>query len=257
LEVYEVDVSRARLPFDFEILEEAPGRPLGDFEWRAGRTNDSVEAEIRPLLFELGRFLGRLHRIKTHGYGPVDVRSLASGACECPGSSQAIASGILETWQEYVFLRLDDHVKKCLDLGAISRAEAGQISKLVELVLGSMPDMQPVLLHGDLGNHNVFSDGKTVTAVIDWEDCLCGDPVFDIAFWATFHPEERHRFFLDGYQTERRLPEDFARRFWMYYLRIALSKTVLRDRFGLKDRMGRPPASRRIQQGLAALSRAA
>jgi Ser/Thr protein kinase RdoA (MazF antagonist) len=165
--------------------------------------------------------------------------------------------GLHATWAEYLFLRFEEHVKKCVDISAISLVEAGQISRLFETIANSLMNIQPVLLHGDLGNHNVFTDGKIITALIDWEDCLCGDLVFDIAFWATFHPEERHRFFLDGYRMENRLPDDFARRFWLYYLRIALSKTVLRDRFGLKDRPGRPPAAGRIRQGLKALSRAA
>jgi len=110
--------------------------------------------------------------------------------------------------------------------------------------------MGPVLLHGDLGSHNVFTDGRDVTAVIDWEDALSGDPVFDIAFWATFHPDRRHAAFLDGYRAVRALPADFEWRFWLYYLRVALAKTVLRHRLGITDRPGRLPASRRIQKGL-------
>jgi Ser/Thr protein kinase RdoA (MazF antagonist) len=86
--------------------------------------------------------------------------------------------------------------------------------------------------------------------LIDWEDCLAGDPVFDIAFWATFHPERRHDVFLEGYRGVRDLPDDFELRFWLYFLRTALSKTVLRHRFGLQDKPGRPPASLRIHRGL-------
>src|SRR5207253_1741030 len=79
------------------------------------------------------------------------------------------------------------------------------------------------------------------------------DPVFDVAFWATFHPDRRHGAFLDGYRSVRDLPADFERRFRLYYPRVALSKTVLRHRLGLADRPGRPPASLRIQRALERL----
>jgi len=39
-------------------------------------------------------------------------------------------------------------------------------------------------------------------------------------------------------------------RFWTYFLRVALAKTVVRHNLGLRDRPGRPPASRRIQLAL-------
>jgi hypothetical protein len=253
LEVYAVDVLRDRCSFDYQILEEARDRSLRDF--------DTSEAAIRPLLTELGRFVARLHAIQTQGFGLIDVRPLigeASSPVHSPLTTHhSLIRGLHEQWSDYILLRLEEHVKKCVDVGVISLVEARQINELFELVTGSLANFQSALLHGDLGNHNIFTDGKRITAVIDWEDCLCGDPVFDIAFWATFHPEERHRFFLEGYQAENRLPEDFARRFWLYYLRIALSKTVLRERFGLKDRPGRPPAAGRIRRSLTALSRAA
>jgi Ser/Thr protein kinase RdoA (MazF antagonist) len=264
LKVDAVDVSRGKWKFDYEILDEARGQSLRDY--------DADEKSICRLLIELGRFVGQLHRVQAQGYGPVDVRPWVSrlgfGGMKWRALDPRLdrapltinhlpVSGSLETWREYLVLRLDDHVKKCVEIGAISQAEGRRITEIIEAKAPSVTSIQPVLLHGDLGNHNVFTDGKKITAVIDWEDCLCGDPVFDIAFWATFHPVERHRFFLEGYQLEKSLPEDFGRRFWLYFLRIALSKTVLRNRIGLNDCPGRPPASKRIQLALGALSQAA
>jgi hypothetical protein len=255
LDVHKVDVSRGDCDFDYEILEEARGRSLRDF--------DADEAKLRPLLMQLGRFVGRLHRIQTQRFGLVDVRPWVKQAIGEDLTDSVLTAhyapilGTHETWKEYLTLRLEEHVEKCVEVGAINIFEAGQIIKIMESISNSLTTIQPVLLHGDLGNHNIFTDDHAITAVIDWEDCLCGDPVFDIAFWATFHPVERHGYFLDGYRMEKELPADFGRRFWLYFLRIGLSKTVLRHRFGLTDRPGRPPASRRIQQALEGLSLAA
>src|SRR5262249_51720235 len=139
-------------------------------------------------------------------------------------------------------------------IGAISPAERRRIERHFEDADGLLDGVEPVLLHGDLSGRNIFTDGVAITAVIDWEDCLAGDPVFDLAFWATFHQDERHGALLDGYASVRPLPADFDARFWLYYLRVALSKTVQRHRFGYPDRVpGFPPASHRIGKALARL----
>jgi hypothetical protein len=234
LEIHHVDISRRLGPFDYEILAEARGRTLAAF--------DEDEDHLGTLLYDLGRFVGRLHRIRTCGFGFFDVRPLVCG----DGSVR----GTCSTWRDYVLRRLDAHVGQCAGLGAIGRDEECRIFAAFAAAEQSFANVEPVLLHGDLGSHNVFTDGAQVTALIDWEDCLSGDPVFDVAFWATFHPDRRHAAFLDGYRRERVLPADFELRFWLYYLRVALSKTVLRHRLKVADRPGREPASRRIQMGL-------
>jgi aminoglycoside phosphotransferase (APT) family kinase protein len=157
----------------------------------------------------------------------------------------------LQTWREYVLLNLDEHVEACRAAGAISREEVARITEAFDRAAHILEDAPSRLLHGDLGAHNVLSDGERLTALIDWEDALCGDPIFDIAYWGTFVRDEMREPFLEGYRAARALPADFERRYWLYYLRVALSKTVHRQRFGYADRAaGRPPASQRIRKGL-------
>jgi len=54
----------------------------------------------------------------------------------------------------------------------------------------SAPDLpkERVLLHGDL-DVNTLTDGKEITAVIDWEGMRYGDPVSDIAWIQMWRPE--------------------------------------------------------------------
>ncbi len=232
--VHGFDVSRKLCGFDWEVLEEAPGRSLTSL--------DDDEPRLLPLLSELGRLVARLHSIRMEGFGFFDVRPLVTG--------QGTLRGGCPSWSNYILRRLEDHLRTCSAIGAVSPGEAVRIRGLFAVAADWLDDVEPSLLHGDLGGHNVFADGDAITALIDWEDCLSGDPLFDVAFWATFHPERRHAAFLNGYASQRPLPLDFERRFWLYFLRVALSKTVLRHRLGLKDRPGREPASRRIQKGL-------
>lgn len=236
LRVHHIDVSRNFAPCDVEILDEAPGRSLTFF--------DDDEERLRPLLQALGRFVGRMHGIRTQGFGFFDVRPLVQK------ESSAGVWGICSTWRNYLVRRLEVHVERCAALGVIDRQEARRIFAAFARAENLLSTVDPCLLHGDLGSHNVFVDQGDITALIDWEDCLSGDPVYELAFWATFHPERRYDAFLEGYCQEQRLPESFESRFWIYYLRVALAKTVLRARLGIADRPGREPAARRIQKGL-------
>jgi aminoglycoside phosphotransferase (APT) family kinase protein len=235
--VHRADLSRQLCPFDYEIMSEARGKQLTTFE-------DKVSQYVDPhLLSELGRCLAQIHEIETAHFGLLDIRTILAGA-------NRKAQGLLPSWEDYLFLNLAEHIGCCLDMGVISSQESKRIEKAFEISRDILAGARSHLLHGDLGHHNVFTDGRRITAIIDWEDCLCGDPVFDLAYWGTFCRDRLREPFLRGYRRRRRLPDDFEERYWLYYLRIALSKTVHRHRFRHRDRPGRPPASLRIQKGL-------
>ena len=236
LDVHECDLTRKRVPFDYSILDEARGHSLRAF--------DADDAKLIPLLRRLARFLACVHRIEVDSaFGLIDVGALTTGRR---------LMGIHATWDDYLLLKLDEHVRICVDIEAITSVEGSQIHRRFEDSRGIFGG-KGSLLHGDPGNHNVFVDNGRITALIDWEDAVVGDPVYEIAFWATFHPEHRHSAFIDAYREEADLPKDFDYRFWLYFLRVALAKTVLRHRLGLKDKPGREPAALRIRKSLQRL----
>lgn len=232
--VYALDTTRKIVPFDYAVMDEAGGKPLSRLLENAGNAH---------LVSELGRVVAGLHGIKCNGFGLLDVESVLSGE----------ARGTVASWTDYLGLNLDAHLKTCADTGALSAHDA----RLAESAFNQadLDCVRPSLLHGDLNHRNVYSDGRVITAVIDWEDCLSGDPVFDIASWGTFiGNDERLEQFLEGYRSVRCLPDDFERRYWLYYLRIVLAKTVHRYRFGyyLKDRI---PAAKRLEKPLKMVGR--
>ena len=107
-------------------------------------------------------------------------------------------------------------------------------------------------LHGDPGNQNIFFRSMNVSALIDWEDAVCGDPLYDVAFWASFHPSRRWKSFFSGYGTSLTEERD-AIRFALYYTRITLAKILHRRRFGYADRPGRPTSRARMQEAIGML----
>lgn len=240
LAVHNVDISRRDVPFEYEILDEAPGCELTEYN------ADTVRLPL--LLGRLGSLLARIHRIEVPGFGWVDIDPRAADPTAQPGQ------GLFDSWRDYLTTNLDAHVDRCRQIEVIDRFEARRILTILTTGFDSLEKSPSVLLHGDLSSRNIFTDGASITALIDWEDCLAGDPVFDLAFWATFQPEDRYPHLLGAYAAETALPADFDRRFWLYFLRISLSKTVQRHRFGYPDRVpGRPPASQRIHRSLARL----
>jgi Ser/Thr protein kinase RdoA (MazF antagonist) len=238
-----VDISYSRRQFEYEIFDEARGESLT-------RLDDS-DAILGPLRL-LGAAAARIHLQRFRGFGWFTLRPL-HWAREV---ADVALRGSDARWGDYLERNFERHANVCRRIGAITGEEQRRILALFTQHARLWDDAPSALLHGDLGNHNVFTDGQRITAIIDWEDCLVGDPVYDIAFWATFHPEPRHAVFLEGYRQVVELPADFWLRFWLYFLRVSLAKTVHRHRFGYEDRPGRPPAARRIQLSLERLESA-
>jgi aminoglycoside phosphotransferase (APT) family kinase protein len=232
-DVLHVDLSRSRVPFDLELVAAVRGEPLSGP--RAPGAEDGARA--------LGALAAKVHSIACRGFGPLDPAQLGEGA---PG-------GLHDSWRDYVLLRLEAHLDACRDARALTAEQtrlARSAFRRAEPLLAGAPS---ALLHGDLGNHNVFVENGEVSALIDWEDSAAGDPIFDVASWGTFvGNHERREAFLLGYGKPDDLPADFELRYWLYYLRIMLAKTVHRQRFGyaLSDKI---PASARLAPALEAV----
>lgn len=227
-------------PFDYAILAAAPGvelRSLGD---------ESLD-ERPELLASIGRALANTHRRAATGAGLLDPA--------CLGHGQG-PRGVFDTWAEYIALHFGAHVDACLAAGLIDGAMASQIRDLHAGMTPHLRGRPMSLLHGDPGPHNICVDPVTgeVVALLDWEDAMAGDPLFDVAMFQTFMPQRRDAAFLEGYGLGGASRDDL-RLIAFYFLRIALSKTVHRIRFDVKDRPGRTPGHHRILRGVDDLVR--
>ena len=228
-----LDLSRSRAPFEFAIVQRAEGTLFADI----ARDGPSFPGLVRSL----GEIVKRLHTVAVEGFGLI--------ASPNPPSAE-IGRGSCSSWPHYLLRCFDIHVERCRTVGAISDEEAHKILRLFPQVLKRLPHRPARLLHGDLGSHNIFVRDGRVSGLIDWEDCVAGDPVYDIAFWGTFYAQDALPHFLKGYFGDQQSLEDFELRYWLYFLRVALAKTVLRDRLGYVDPPGQPAASARIQLAL-------
>jgi aminoglycoside phosphotransferase (APT) family kinase protein len=234
LEIFDVDTSRTLVPFDYEIMSGSSGETLFDL---------STHSEM-PLMVvgQLGAFVASIHEIKTQKYGPFGISSILSGS----------PTGLHESWLSYQILNMVSHIESCALVGVINQAEATEIANSLAGI-GKIQVINPVFLHGDVANHNTFVEGGKITAIIDWEDCTSGDPVYDVAYYGSgcYGHDDWFNAFLSGYKSIRHLPDDFEKRYWIYFLRVSLVKALVRERFSLKRNTYLPDARQRILHALA------
>lgn len=230
------DTSRYSVPFDYQILNQVKGHSPANF-------NDSM---IKKCFSKLASKLARVHQISMSKYGPLDPKPLFFRA---PSSPQ----GLFDSWGDYLTLKAQEHMDICRDINAIDESEYSEISRLLKS-LRHFDDFSPVLLHGDLGNHNIMVKDEDTITIIDWENALAGDPVYDLAQWCAFHMPDRFDWITEAYYHHASKPKDFYVRFWTYYLRIVLARTVYRHNFKRVDNPKYPAASKRIQLALQKLS---
>jgi aminoglycoside phosphotransferase (APT) family kinase protein len=224
-------------PFDYAILEQAPGRVLRDL-------GDQVLDEQPEYLGSIGRVLRAIHAVAATGAGLLDLENVSS---ELP-------TGLHSAWADYVFLNLDKHIESCCQFGLIDKKMARKIARLFETMAQAIANRPSCLLHGDPGTHNVCVENNAITRLLDWEDALVGDPLFDVAMVSTFQPPRRVQSFLEGYELAN--PSDDEQRLLaLYFLRIALSKSVHRARFGIADLPNRTPGHHRIYRGVSDLEK--
>src|SRR5436189_286207 len=97
--------------------------------------------------------------------GPMPSATTAATTC-CTstrgGQPPGTPRGLHATWRGYLEQNLDAHVRTCVDLGAISASEGERILAGLADGLPRDEEVEPRLLHGDLGSHNVLSDGTAI-----------------------------------------------------------------------------------------------
>ncbi len=173
-----------------------------------------LPVEHRKLAYaNLGSKLLQLHKIKGVGAGLL--------------INTAPLTGVFSHWHNYLMADLSEHLEYLMLFDLLSDKDALEIRELMDFFINTCEVKANSLLHGDLNDHNLFYDREGISDIIDWEDALIGDAVFDLASWATFHPEEEINILLNEYYRESFRPHDFFIRFWIYYLRVSVCKMVI------------------------------
>lgn len=155
-----VDTEHRLLPgADFLVMRMSPGRT-------GGNVFRSTEALSDSLMEVLGRGVGALHALPPLVELDNLTNSIRADLWDQPIGP--VTRRYIEDWRSY-FL-------------ANSHNPSPALMALYDWVLDNVPDApgRPVLVHGDIGFHNMLIDEGRLSALVDWEFAHIGDPAEDM-----------------------------------------------------------------------------
>ena len=193
-----------------QVIEKLPG----DTPVFYLREHPEREEQI---VYEMGKTLAELHKIKVNGFGPFSNEEAKKGKL----------IGNFKTLNDSVNAGLDENLKRLVTIGIITPKVADKIKGLFtdNPLLDSK---ESTLIQNDFADWNMLTDGKTITGILDWDECVGGHPILDIACWSTFFDPKRLDSFLKGYYSNTEKPDDFEELFQLFRLRYTISKMALR-----------------------------
>lgn len=133
---------------------------------------------------ELGMYVRQIHSITSdrHGY---------------PERGAPTGKSWLDVFCAYVKLILGD----CISCGVIGKNEREYILSMYDMHMDVIEDVSPRLLHLDLWTQNILTVNGGITAILDFDRGMYGDPELEFAVLDTYgysSPE-----FFEGYGTPR------------------------------------------------------
>lgn len=169
------------------------------------------------LVEQMGKAMARLHRIIVSGFGPFSNEQAKVGNLQ----------GMHKSLKDSINAGLEENLERLVTYNILDRDVADKMQKLfTDTELLNM-DLS-VLIHNDFADWNLLTDGNAITGIIDWDECVAGHPIQEIACWSTFFDPERIKPFLKGYFSEIPMYDNFDEIFQLMRLRYTISKMALR-----------------------------
>jgi aminoglycoside phosphotransferase (APT) family kinase protein len=148
-------------PVKFVVMERLPGVAINSAyeQWHGCPYNEA----------HFGAILRKLHATPVAGAGPIDD----SGRTYFP------------SWNTFLQAMADQAMQMCLTRGSIDDRLYEGLRNTWYPLLDELADVAPRLLHLEsLGFSNILYDPATrkITGLLDYEDCIGGDPLFEFAW---------------------------------------------------------------------------
>jgi aminoglycoside phosphotransferase (APT) family kinase protein len=218
--VYHTDVTRARCPLRFQITAWCPD-PCLHAHHKAGRL------DIRAVSRQLGQSLRRLHAVRLDGFGFINTARLAAS-----GDVRRLDA----RYADYFGKRLADHVGYLRGHGLLEAEACDEVLGLFRRHAPRLDLAQGVLVHRDAALWNILGTPDRITAIVDWDDAVSGDPADDLGILRCLYDDAFMEGVLQGYWGTAPVPPDFDCRVWMHTLRNMLWKTQIRHALGYFDK---------------------
>ena len=220
VKIYQADSSREKVPFAYQITEYVDSLDLNEL-YKKGLLN------VNSIMYKIGQAVACWQQIIPPGFGPFDADLLRrKGQLE----------GLHEKYENYYFLNWEKHLSFLEESTFLSKEEGDRIGQLVKDSAEYIPIKQGCLVHKDLALWNILGATNQIRAFIDWDDCISGDPMDDLSLLGCFFSGEMIEIAIRGYESQKALPENYQKRFWLHLLRNMIFKTVIRVGAGYFDK---------------------
>lgn len=161
--------------------------------------------------------MARLHKIKLSGFGPFDNEIAKIGNLR----------GLHRSLKEALNAGLEENLERLINYNILTKEIADKMHNL--FIDNEILDSKvSVLIHNDFADWNLLTDGEKIIGIIDWDECVVGNPIEEIACWSTFFEPDRIKPFLKGYFSETPMYDNFDEMFQLMRLRYTISKMALR-----------------------------
>lgn len=196
----------------YQVIEKLDGDTVQFF------LKEHPEKE-EQLVVEMGKTMAKLHKIKVSGFGPFLNEQAKKGRLV----------GLHHSLSKAINAGLEENLERLVTYNILSKEMADKMQKLFENN-ELLQSNDSVLIHNDFADWNLLTDGNTITGIIDWDECVAGNPIEEIACWSTFFEPERIKPFLKGYFSEIPVYDNFDEMFQFMRLRYTISKMALRTK---------------------------
>ncbi len=215
-----IDIKTPEL--SFSLQKEIPGIDL---------FHSTLDIKYWPrVLGEVGSNLKIIYSVKIDGFGHISPEKFRQdGRLRCDYNS----------WPDFIHYYFDSRIKPLIEKVNSdkknhfqgSNLSKEQIEKVVEIVaripealkklnhMTTKLEIQGNLVHGDLSTQHILVSDNRLSGIIDFNNVLVGDSLFDIAYWSVMPQGGSYQFLLENSGVEMN-----EERFRLYRMLISIAK---------------------------------
>jgi aminoglycoside phosphotransferase (APT) family kinase protein len=201
--------SDSRLDSEFVVVtEELIGRAIPESEFL--RYSSAKRDNIH---FKLGQELAAIHRAKVDGFGPLNENG----------------KGSFSAWDKYLTSILGHrNIPKLLERGILEKEVIRDTQQLLRKQAKKIKLSEARLVHGDIWLDNFLIKDDKIIGIIDWENAVGGDPVYDLARYSVSQDKDFDMTeVFKGYGVV--VDSEFLKRFYLYRIHCCLYSIARRS----------------------------
>jgi len=214
--IFETDVSMKEIPYRWQIMEFIDEKCLNAYAGEGTLDKDAIAKQS-------GFFLAKLHRFQFSGYGFLNTEKLRT---------EGVFHGLDASCSAYFRKRLPTHLEYLTAHEFLTQNELELVKELFHHLEPLLNFGKGSILHRDFTYWNILGTESEIVSVIDWDDCVIGDPMDDLGIVNCFQDREYMERLIDSYAQVMPIGKNERTRIRLHTLRNMLWKTMIRDYMG-------------------------